>query len=162
MEWAAAIKVIAMIVMFIMIMVVGSLPIRLKSFKTNPLLLSLTRAFSGGLFLGVGVIHLLPEANEKFEAYAEEQGKTGEQFPFAFLILVLSFSLILFIEKIATDHHNHDKGETKDEQKERFNKDVSFTGQIITKRRATMMPAVKGGQETEMPLIENVEVEDLQ
>jgi len=56
-------------------MIVGSLPIRIKSFKTNPLLLSLTRAFSGGLFLGVGLIHLLPEANEKFEAYAEENKK---------------------------------------------------------------------------------------
>ena len=72
MDWASVIKIFAMIIMFMMIMIVGSLPIRIKSFKTNPLLLSLTRAFSGGLFLGVGIIHLLPEANEKFEAYAAE------------------------------------------------------------------------------------------
>ena len=71
MDWSSFIKILAMIIMFMMIMIVGSLPIRIKSFKTNPLLLSLTRAFSGGLFLGVGLIHLLPEANEKFEAYAE-------------------------------------------------------------------------------------------
>jgi len=75
MDWSSFIKILAMIIMFMMIMIVGSLPIRIKSFKTNPLLLSLTRAFSGGLFLGVGLIHLLPEANEKFEAYAEENKK---------------------------------------------------------------------------------------
>lgn len=70
--------------------------------------------------------------------------------------------MILFIEKIATDHHNHDKEETKEEKNTRFNKEQSFTGQIISKRRATMMPAVRSNQkETEMPLIENVEVEDL-
>ena len=75
MDWSSFIKILAMIIMFMIIMIVGSLPIRIKSFKTNPLLLSLTRAFSGGLFLGVGLIHLLPEANEKFEAYAEENKK---------------------------------------------------------------------------------------
>ena len=69
MDWVTLIKILAMLIMFLLIMIVGSLPIRFKQFKTNPLLLSLTRAFSGGLFLGVGVIHLLPEANEEFEKY---------------------------------------------------------------------------------------------
>lgn len=78
MDWTSFIKVFAMIVMFLMIMIVGSLPLRMKQFKTNPLLLSLTRAFSGGLFLGVGLIHLLPEANEKFEDYAKDNNKTEE------------------------------------------------------------------------------------
>jgi len=31
--------------------------------------------FQVDFFLGVGLIHLLPEANEKFEAYAEENKK---------------------------------------------------------------------------------------
>jgi zinc transporter 1/2/3 len=72
MDWPGVIKIFAMIVMFLLIIVVGSLPIRIKSFKSNPLVLSMTKAFSGGLFLAVGLVHLLPEANEHFENYYKE------------------------------------------------------------------------------------------
>lgn len=79
-------------------------------------MLALANGFSGGLFLCVGLLHLLPEANENFEDYFEEKDaeahengvKHGdeeeEHFPWAFLITVLSFALILFIEKISTNH----------------------------------------------------------
>ena len=63
---------------------------------------------------------MLPEAAENFDKYWEEkQIESGEEetdhFPFAFLILLMSFSFILFIEKIAAphshgedhDHHDH-------------------------------------------------------
>ena len=42
-----------------------------KAFKTNPMLMSYSKAFSGGLFISVGIIHLLYESNEKFEDYFE-------------------------------------------------------------------------------------------
>lgn len=91
-------------------MIFGSIPLRVKAFKENKLVLALANAFSGGLFLAVGIIHLLPEAAENFENYYKEGLKPGEEpdehFPFAFLITVLSFSLVLFIEKIATNHHH--------------------------------------------------------
>lgn len=67
-------------------------------------MLAFTAAFSGGLFLSVGLIHLLPEAAENFEDYYAEKGDDGAHFPFAYMISVASFALILFIEKIATDH----------------------------------------------------------
>ena len=72
------IKILSMIVMFLLVLIVGSLPIRLSTFKSNNMLLSLTRAFSGGLFLAVGIVHLLPEASENFEDYFKSQGKEGE------------------------------------------------------------------------------------
>jgi zinc transporter 1/2/3 len=96
------IKLSTMIIMFLMVLITGNLPLRLKSFKSNPLVLSLTSAFSGGLFLAVGVIHLLPEANENFE---NALSKDKENFPWAFAITIMSFALILFIEKVATDSH---------------------------------------------------------
>lgn len=65
-------KVIAMVVMFLLIMITGSIPLRSKSFKSNPKVLSLSSAFAGGLFLAVGLLHLLPEANENFNNYFEE------------------------------------------------------------------------------------------
>lgn len=58
------IKVIAMITMFTMIIAIGNIPLRSKTFKTNQKILSLTSAFSGGLFLAVGLLHLMPEADE--------------------------------------------------------------------------------------------------
>lgn len=50
----------------------GNIPLRVKAFKENKLVLSLAAAFSGGLFLSVGTLHLLPESNECFENYFAE------------------------------------------------------------------------------------------
>ena len=61
------------------------------------MVLAFSSAFSGGLFLSVGLLHLLPEANENFEKYWESQVDEGEEvkehFPFAFLITILSFAI---------------------------------------------------------------------
>ena len=69
-----AIKMISMLIMFLMIIITGSLPFRWfyltsiiifykdrKKFQNSIKLLSFANAFSGGLFLSVAVIHLLPE-----------------------------------------------------------------------------------------------------
>jgi len=58
--------------MFLIIVITGNIPIHVKSFKENPRLMSYSKAFSGGLFLCVGLLHLLPEANENFNEYYEE------------------------------------------------------------------------------------------
>lgn len=56
-----------MIVMFLTIIVTGLIPIYLynfyqrDSFKENKKIMSHAKAFSGGLFLCIGVLHLLPE-----------------------------------------------------------------------------------------------------
>lgn len=105
-------KVLAMIIMFTMIMVTGNIPLRSQSFKSNPKVLALSSAFAGGLFLSVGLLHLLPEANENFvNSYDDPEGETVDHFPWCFFITVCSFALILFIEKIATNHsHSHNEG----------------------------------------------------
>ncbi|KRX05287.1 hypothetical protein PPERSA_00588 [Pseudocohnilembus persalinus] len=125
----AAVKIPAMTVMFFMTMAFGMLPLKLKAFKENQFVLALANGFSGGLFLSVGLLHLLPEANENFEDYFEEKdaeahengvkhgGEEEEHFPWAFLITVLSFALILFIEKISTNHqHSHGHGDQNHSQ----------------------------------------------
>lgn len=94
----ALIKITCMVTFFLMIAIVGNLPLRLHAFKSNQLLLSLTSAFAGGLFLSVGLLHLLPEAAASFDKYFEYE----EKFPYAYLLVVVSFSVILFIEKIIT------------------------------------------------------------
>lgn len=70
-------------------------------------------AFSGGLFLAVGLVHLLPEAVDNFEETFDDN---DEHFPYANVIAIASFALILFIEKVITDHH-HDHGHEHDDHK---------------------------------------------
>lgn len=121
-----------MLFMFLEILFFGSLPLRLKAFKENKLVLSLSGAFSGGLFLGIGLIHLLPESNESFENYYKEkedplQEDEVEHFPWAFLISTLAFALILFIEKILTAGwgedipHGHSHGHDHENDHENSN-----------------------------------------
>lgn len=90
--------------MFAMVMIAGNIPIRSAAFKENKTLLSLTGAFSGGLFLSVGIIHLLPESQAYFNLENRLRGVKGDQFPYAFLITVLSFAAILYIEKVLLPH----------------------------------------------------------
>ena len=59
----ACVKIPVMIVMFAEVMVFGLLPLKLRAFKESKLILALAAGFSGGLFLSIGCIHLLPEAN---------------------------------------------------------------------------------------------------
>lgn len=94
-----------MVIMFAMIMITGNIPLRSKSFKSYPVVLSLSSAFSGGLFLAVGVLHLMPEANDDIENSFDPD--SGEHFPWSFFTTVLSFALVLFIEKVAITHKHH-------------------------------------------------------
>jgi zinc transporter 1/2/3 len=65
--WVTIIKIFSMIAMFLTIVITGLIPIYLyffyfrDSFKENPKVMSHARAFSGGLFLCVGLLHLLSE-----------------------------------------------------------------------------------------------------
>jgi len=109
-----------MLIMFFMIMITGSLPLRWERFRKSSKLISLASAFSGGLFLAVGILHLLPEASGKFEDYWETQPEIeGDRFPWPNFICVACFALILFIEKVLfasfTGDHDHGHGHGDDE-----------------------------------------------
>ncbi|EAS07205.1 metal cation transporter, ZIP family protein (macronuclear) [Tetrahymena thermophila SB210] len=123
----AAVKIASMTTMLLLTLIMGSIPLRSKSFKENQMVLSLSSAFSGGLFLAVGLLHLLPDATDSFESYytstttytlANQNSDTTastdsssdqntvdcdtvqKHFPFQMFITAVSFSLILMIEKV--------------------------------------------------------------
>ncbi|KAL4501595.1 hypothetical protein ABPG72_018646 [Tetrahymena utriculariae] len=79
--------------------------------------ISLGSAFSGGLFLSVGLIHILPEAAENFNNYLN----STQHFPFQMLITVISFSFLLLIDRVIggqfhrANHHNEDEDDTHNE-----------------------------------------------
>jgi zinc transporter ZupT len=105
-------------VIFAMGFIFGMLPLWIKSCRENSNVLSIINTFSGGIFLGLGLFHQLPEANEMLE-----ENPIQEHYPFTYLLAFITYSLILFIEKVATDAHNiadahHHHEEKKKEEKQ--------------------------------------------
>lgn len=94
----------------------GIMPNCINSCRTSSTFLGLSNAFSGGLFLGIVLFHLLPEASEIFEEYFKTEKGQNSIFngkPLCFFIVYLSYALILFIEKVliryffGNNTHNH-------------------------------------------------------
>ena len=100
-----ALKIASIVVFLGMAMAFGLMPYYIKSCRKSTKFLSISNAFSGGLFLGIGLLHVLPESAEKLEGY---------DFPLAYAFAFLSYALIFFVEKVAVDSHSllhkHDHG----------------------------------------------------
>ncbi len=62
----------------------------------------LGESLAGGVFLGAGLLHLLPDASQEFF-------KAGYTYPFSFLIAALSFLILLFLEHLSHSmkHRGH-------------------------------------------------------
>ena len=113
-------------VIFAMGFIFGMLPLWIKSCRENSNLLSIINTFSGGIFLGLGLFHQLPEANEMLE-----DNNIQKHYPFTYLLCFITYSLILFIEKVATDAHNisdthHQQNEENKKEEKKSNS--SFEG----------------------------------
>ena len=82
-------------IMFVTILIVtfifAILPVVWKKFRGSEFWLSMANSFSGGLFLACGIVHILPEANERMEAFYK--GKDG--YPWPFLAAAGSYSIVL-------------------------------------------------------------------
>ena len=83
-----------MISLFIISVTFALIPIKFSFFRTNIKLIGIANSFSAGIFISVGLVHLLPESTEKLN------NCTKSTFPFSFFIAIFGYSLILFIEKI--------------------------------------------------------------
>lgn len=107
-------KIISIISMFAMGLIFGVMPNYIQSCKKSPTFLGLSNSFAGGLFLGIGLFHILPESAEKFE---EKESLKG--IPIAYFLAFLSYALILFVEKVISNSHslvhNHDHHNENDE-----------------------------------------------
>lgn len=57
---------IYLIITFIVTLIFGLLPYKTNFLKKFTLFMGLLNAFSGGMFLSMGVVHILPEAIETY------------------------------------------------------------------------------------------------
>lgn len=103
-------KVAAFVVIFLTGMAGGLLSLRLAASPRSERLFSLGNALAGGIFLGAGLIHMLPDAQEGFRGAATAAGSSWPStlagFPWVSLICACGFLLVLFLEKVLLRHQH--------------------------------------------------------
>lgn len=79
----------------------GYMAVGMSSRKLNERFFSFGNAFGGGIFLGAGLIHMLPDARETFQNYAPNC-----QFPWVPCLCACGFLIVLFLEKVLLREHD--------------------------------------------------------
>ena len=90
-----AIKIIAGFSIFGIAIVGGMIPILVAKQQASRRYLSLGNALAGGIFLGVGFVHLLPEADEALRNVVD--------YPLAPLLAALGVGLLLLIDRVVLE-----------------------------------------------------------
>lgn len=88
-------KIVSVFTTFFVALIGGYFAFSLANRKNSSKLFSLGNSFSGGIFLGAGLLHLLPDSVEGFS-----EALPNFEFPIAYLICVFGFILILFFENV--------------------------------------------------------------
>lgn len=86
------VKVISFLAILAIAIVGGLIPLISAKYTNSERFFSLGNAFAGGLFLGVGFIHLLPEGIEMLSIYSE--------FPWGAVTATIGFAALLLIDRI--------------------------------------------------------------
>ena len=116
-------KIFYLIIIWVISFIFGLLPLCFNNCRKDLRLLNYANAFSAGIFLGIGFFHILPEATKNFENFFLNEGKDSyiKGWPIVYLLAFLSYSLILYIEKVAFNSHaliahTHGEGHNSDEE----------------------------------------------
>jgi len=107
-------KIGSIVVFLAMAIAFGVMPHFIKKCRTSTKFLGIANAFSGGLFLGIGLFHVLPESAEMLADLSE--------MPVAYFCAFLSYALILFVEKVAFNSHALLHGHDHDNKNSKSNR----------------------------------------
>jgi len=89
------VKIAAAVIVFAIAYITGFLPSKLGTTRRADTVLMLGLAFAGGVFLAAGLIHMLPDAMEKFAVIG-----TGGNFPIAAALCGVGILGVLLFEKV--------------------------------------------------------------
>jgi len=95
-------KLLSLLVIFTIGLFAGIIPTRKSISQKGEQRLTLGNAFAGGVFLGAGLLHMLPDAIENFKAFAGDV-----DFPFPALITGIGFLFVLLLEKANSGGQHH-------------------------------------------------------
>lgn len=99
-------KTVAAIGIFLLTLIAGLFPLKIAKTKTH--LLCLGDSFANGVFLSAALLHLLPEADEGFRDILGDH-----TFPFAQLICVIIFVLLLVMERGICTYNKHHPSDSR-------------------------------------------------
>ena len=103
------IKIVIIFCMVVSAGFAGYLPVINPSLHENQNMLSIGNCFAGGIFLIVGVAGLLPDAQKSFDE------DLGGSMPLGFVLAVMGYIIIFFIENILFGHTHDDTPPLEDE-----------------------------------------------
>jgi zinc transporter 1/2/3 len=101
-----ALKLLAIVVLLGLAALGGLLPLRVSKWAQADKWFSLSNAFAGGLFLSVGLIHMVGEADEGFV-----EAGVHDVYPFGLLLASVAFLAILLLENVMA--HEQDPSEER-------------------------------------------------
>lgn len=102
---------------FTLALLTGMIPVKCKGFKESPVIIGVANAFSGGVFLAIALVHVLPDITHDYEEWIK--GQYGEEtemedcFPLPYFLMFCGYSFILLVDKVMFDSHGllHAHGE---------------------------------------------------
>ncbi|KTD61549.1 ZIP family metal transporter [Legionella spiritensis] len=102
MDIVVALKLIFALIIFAVILLAGWYPFKKRIRKDEHIDFPIGETLATGVFLGAGLMHMLPESNTLFAAM-------GYHYPFAYIITGVVFLFFLWFEHLGTElyHHQH-------------------------------------------------------
>eukprot|EP00667_Euglena_gracilis_P012601 EG_transcript_12956 len=139
-------QTVGLTLIFLSEIIMGTLPMHSPSFRSSKLLMGWANSFAAGVFLAVGIVHLLPEAVEKMDEY---YGNLTKELPIAFLMVILGYTVILMLERVMFAGHEADDVASKDVETSREPTNASTTSRLLDaeaagKRSMSVVSAVEG------------------
>lgn len=100
----ANLKILFALTIFLTILLAGWYPFKRKMCSGHHHDFPLGETLATGVFLGAGLMHMLPDANEAFL-------QMGYNYPFAYLITGMVFLLFLWMEHLGREIYHHKNAE---------------------------------------------------
>jgi zinc transporter 1/2/3 len=97
-----AVKGLSILAIIAVGLIGGAIPMRAAGRKASERFFSLGNAFAGGVFLGAGFIHLLPDGAENLSAFSD--------YPLAALFAASGLVILLLIDKVIFGKFNDEAG----------------------------------------------------
>lgn len=91
-------KIIMLFVFFLFDMC-GVLPKLIPAISRNQTVLSFMNCFSAGIFLGMALIHIIPEGVEQYESWVKEKG-IERPFPLAYVLIFIGYLIVLAFDRV--------------------------------------------------------------
>ena len=104
-------KICMMFGLFI-ICLVGLLPALIPRLRNNKAFLSYLNCFSGGIFLSMALVHMLPGTITSYERWGKKKG-LEHLFPLPTVMMLAGYLLVLLLDRVIMvkiiQHHNQKK-----------------------------------------------------